>query len=88
MDKKLEMLLDTVKKLIRRGAYPNLTKVLAKSHPVDIAHLFRYLDLKDQRILFNLIEDSETAAYVLSELDHSVGAQLLEQIEKETITVV
>ncbi len=88
MDKKLEMLLDTVKKLIRRGAYPNLTKVLAKSHPVDIAHLFRYLDLKDQRILFNLIEDSETAAYVLSELDHSVGAQLLEQIEKETITEV
>ncbi|MDW7644389.1 MAG: magnesium transporter [Desulfuromonadales bacterium] len=88
MEKKLEMLLDTVKKLIRRGAYPNLTKVIAKTHPVDIAHLFRYLDLKEQRILFNLIEEAETAAYVLSELDHSVGAQLLEQIETETITEV
>ena len=88
MDKKLEMLLDTVKKLIRRGAYPNLTKVIAKTHPVDIAHLFRYLDLKEQRILFNLIEEAETAAYVLSELDHSVGAQLLEQIETEAITEV
>ncbi|MCP3176852.1 MAG: magnesium transporter [Desulfuromonadales bacterium] len=88
MDKKLEMLLDTVRKLIRRGAYPNLTKVIAKTHPVDIAHLFRYLDLKEQRILFNLIEEAETAAYVLSELEHSVGAQLLEQIETETITEV
>ncbi|BCA78886.1 magnesium transporter [Desulfuromonas sp. AOP6] len=88
MDKKLEMLLDTVRKLIRRGAYPNLTKVIAKTHPVDIAHLFRYLDLKEQRILFNLIEEAETAAYVLSELDHSVGAQLLEQIEPEAITEV
>ena len=88
MDKKLEMLLDTVRKLIRRGAYPNLTKVIAKTHPVDIAHLFRYLDLKEQRILFNLIEEAETAAYVLSELDHSVGAQLLEQIETEAITEV
>jgi magnesium transporter len=88
MDQKLQMLLDTVKKLIRRGASPNLSKVVAKSHPADIAHLFRYLDLKDQRILFNLIEDIETAAYVLSEIDHSAGAQLLEQIEKERITEV
>ncbi|MEJ2700719.1 MAG: magnesium transporter, partial [Desulfuromonadales bacterium] len=88
MDQKLQILLDTVRKLIRRGAFPNLSKVLAKSHPADVAHLFRYLDLKEQRILFNLIEEPETAAYVLSELDHSTGAQLLEQIEKETITEV
>lgn len=88
MDQKLQMLLDTVKKLIRRGAFPTLSKVVGKSHPADVAHLFRYLDLKDQRILFNLIEDIETAAYVLSEIDHSAGAQLLEQIEKERITEV
>jgi magnesium transporter len=88
MDQKLQILLDTVRKLIRRGAYPNLTKVVAKSHPADVAHLFRYLDLKEQRILFNLIEDPETAAYVLAELDPATGAQLLEQIDKETITAV
>lgn len=88
MDQKLQILLDTVRKLIRRGAYPNLTKVVAKSHPADVAHLFRYLDLKEQRILFNLIDDTETAAYVLSELDHATGAQLLEQLDKETITAV
>jgi magnesium transporter len=75
MDQKLQMLLETVRKLIRRGAYPNLTKVVAKSHPADVAHLFRYLDLKEQRILFNLIDDTETAAYVLSELDHATGAK-------------
>lgn len=88
MDQKLQILLDTVKKLIRRGAFPNLTKVVAKTHPADIAHLFRYLDLKEQRILFNLIEDAETAAAVLSEIDHATGAQLLEQIDQETITEV
>ena len=88
MEQKLQILLDTVRKLIRRGASPNLTKVIGKSHPADIAHLFRYLDLKEQKILFNLIEDPETAAYVLSELDHATGAQLLEQIDKETITEV
>jgi magnesium transporter len=88
MDQKLQILHDTVKKLIRRGAFPNLTKVIAKSHPADIAHLFRYLDLKEQRILFHLIENHETAAYVLSELDHGTGAQLLEQIDRQTITEV
>ena len=86
MEQKLQILLDTVKKLIRRGAYPNLTNVVAKTHPADIAHLFRYLDQKEQRVFFNLIEDSETAASVLSELDHGTGAQLLEKIDTETIT--
>ncbi len=88
MDQKLQLLLDTVKKLIRRGASPNLSKVITKSHPADIAHLFRYLDLKEQRTLFNLIGDTETSAYVLSEVDHATGAQLLETIDKETITEV
>ncbi|WP_298039735.1 magnesium transporter [uncultured Desulfuromonas sp.] len=88
MEQKLQILLDTVKKLLRRGAYPNLTKVLSKSHPADIAHLFRYLDLKQQRILFNLIGDREMAASVLAELEHATGAQLLEQLEKERIIEV
>lgn len=85
MDQKTQMLLDTVKKLIRRGAHPNINNLLKKTHPADIAYLFRYLDLKEQRILFTMLDDVDTAAEVLSELDHSVSAQLLEQIDKETI---
>ncbi|NIQ93276.1 MAG: magnesium transporter, partial [Desulfuromonadales bacterium] len=85
-EQKLQILLDTVRKLIRRGAFPNLTKALTKIHPADIAHLFRYLDLKEQRILFNLLADAETSAYVLSELENDTAARLLEQMEKESIT--
>jgi len=88
MDQKQQLLLDATRRLIRRGAFPNLAKLLAKTHPADIAHLFRYLDLKEQRILFNLIEDAEKSADVLAELDHAVGAQLLEQLDKETISEV
>lgn len=88
MDQKQQLLLDATRRLIRRGAFPNLAKLLAKTHPADIAHLFRYLELKDQRILFNLIDDAEISADVLAELDHSVGAQLLEQLDNSTITEV
>lgn len=88
MEERLTILVEAIRKLIRRGAYPNITKVLAKTHPADIAQVFRYLDIADGRILFNLIGDRQTAAYVLSEIEHSVGAQLLEQIDEDTITGV
>ena len=56
MDQKQQLLLDATRRLIRRGAYPNLAKLLAKTHPADIAHLFRYLELKEQRtILSNIL---------------------------------
>jgi len=85
MEQKFERLLDTLQRLIRRGAFSNIAKLLTKLHPADIAHLFRYIDPKDQRVLFNLIPDPEIAGYVLSELDHASGASLLEQINKEKI---
>ncbi|MDH3998761.1 MAG: magnesium transporter [Desulfuromonadales bacterium] len=88
MDQKQQLLLDATRRLIRRGAFPNLAKLLVKSHPADIAHLFRYLELKEQQILFNLIEDAEKSAYVLAELDHAAGAQLLAQLDQATIAEV
>ncbi|PLX79142.1 MAG: magnesium transporter [Desulfuromonas sp.] len=88
MDQNLQRLLETVRKLIRRGAYPSLTKVLAKIHPADIAHLFRYLNFPEQRTLFNLIADPELAGQVLAEVEHETGAQLLEQLQKESITEI
>jgi len=88
MEPKLQRLLETVQRLIRRGAHPNLARLLGKLHPADTAHLFRFLNLKEQRILFNLIPDPEIAGMVLVEVDHATGAQLLESLEKETITEV
>jgi magnesium transporter len=88
MEQKLQRLLETVHRLHRRGAYPNLAKLLSKIHPADIAHLFRYLDLKEQRMLFNLIPNPEIAGTVLVEVEHATAAQILESLEKETITEV
>ncbi|HEX9777355.1 MAG TPA: magnesium transporter [Geopsychrobacteraceae bacterium] len=87
-DQGIQVLLGTVKKLLRRGATPNLAKVLIKIHPADIAHLLRYLDLKDQQILFNLIPDKVKAADVLSELEWNIGAQLLELLDVETAITI
>lgn len=88
MDQKLQRLLETVQRLIRRDAHPNLARLLSKIHPADIAHLFRYLELKDQRLLFNLVPDPEIAGMVLVEVEHATAALILESLEKATITEV
>ncbi|WP_020676870.1 magnesium transporter [Geopsychrobacter electrodiphilus] len=87
-EQRMQVLLGSVRKLLRRGATPNLRKALAKIHPADIAHLFLYLDLKDQTLLLSLISDKSRAADVLSELDWSEGAHLLEKIDRETIIAI
>ncbi|PLX97801.1 MAG: magnesium transporter [Desulfuromonas sp.] len=88
MEHRHQILIETVKRLIRRDAHHNIAKVLAKSHPADVAYLFRELELPDQHILFNLIKDTETSATVVSELDPEVGAELLSELKKEEITEV
>ncbi len=88
MEQKIQMLLETVKKLIRRGANANITNLLSKSHPADIAHMFRYLSAGEQRVLFQLIADIDAAAEVLAEIDHTTSAQLLEQMEQDAVVHV
>lgn len=68
-EQKMQVLQGTVKKLLRRGATSNLKKVFSKVHPADIAHLFRYFDIKDQNTLLSLIPDIDRAADVLVELE-------------------
>src|SRR5690554_5636249 len=83
MDRKIQVLLDTVKKLLRRNAVPNLSNLLQKTHPADIAHLFRYLGIAEQQKLFNLIKDVNDAAEVLAEIEHSISAQIIDALDSQ-----
>jgi magnesium transporter len=85
---KLQILVETTRRLIRRQATANLKRIMGKTHPADIAHLFEYLNEREQRVLFDLIEDSEKAAEVLSEIDEALIAQLLEGMDKQKITEI
>ncbi len=88
MEHRHQVMLEAVKRLIRRDARHNISRLLNKSHPADVAYLFRELDSRERQFLFRLIEDKETAATVISELDPEVGAELLAQLGKEEITGV
>ena len=53
--RKLDVVLDSVKRLLRVGATANLVNLLHKQHPADLAQLFSDLSEKDRRSAFALL---------------------------------
>ena len=77
--RKLDVVLDSVKRLLRVGATANLVNLLHKQHPADLAQLFSDLPEKDRRSAFALLveRNSKLAMEALSELGPEAGAALL-----------
>ena len=63
------LLLESIKRLLRRKAYPNIKKILNKTHAADLSVVLRSLPLTDKTKLFHMITDSVYKGVLLSELD-------------------
>jgi magnesium transporter len=77
--RKIDVVLDSVKRLIRIGATANLVNLLHKQHPADLAQVFTDLGEKDRHAAFSLLveRNSKLAMEALSELGPEGGAALL-----------
>jgi len=77
--RKIDVVLDSVKRLIRIGATANLVNLLQKQHPADLAQVFSELGEKDRATAFSLLVDrnSKLAMEALAELGPEDGARLL-----------
>jgi magnesium transporter len=77
--RKLDVVLDSVKRLQRMGATSNLVNLLQKQYPADLAQLFAELPDKDRASAFSLLveRNSRLAMEALSELGPEAGAALL-----------
>src|SRR6478735_3326495 len=85
--RKLDVVLDSVKRLQRMGATANLVNLLQKQHPADLAQLFSELPDKDRRSAFSLLveRNSRLAMEGLSELGPEAGAALLAERSADEI---
>ena len=85
--RKLDVVLDSVKRLLRMGATANLVNLLQKQHPADLAQLFSELPDKDRQAAFSLLveRNSRLAMEGLSELGPEAGAALLADRSAEEI---
>lgn len=73
----IAVLRDTFRRLLRRHAKVNLQKLLEKTHPADLALIYRHFNEDEQKALFSLMETSEQTAEFLGELDESILHDLL-----------
>ncbi|RLA91372.1 MAG: magnesium transporter [Deltaproteobacteria bacterium] len=85
MTPKLQVTLETLRKLVRRGADVNVERILEKLHPADIAHLLSYLNEQERRYVVNLLSDAARAAEVFREVDPSLATALLQDLPPEKV---
>ena len=87
-DHEIKILRDTFGRLLRRHAHTNLAKLILKTHPADLAVVFRYFMDEEQIQVFSIMEENEHTAEFLVELDDTLLANLLENESPERIAHV
>jgi len=77
--RRIDVVLDSVKRLLRIGASANLLNLLQKQHPADLAQIFSELQDKEREAAFSLLAErnGRLAMEAISELEPETGAVLL-----------
>ena len=85
--RRIDLVLDSVKRLLRIGATANLLNLLQKQHPADLAQVFGELQDKDREAAFILLAErnGRLAMEAVSELGPEAGASLLATRSAEDI---
>ena len=83
-----KILVESVKRLLRRGAISHLAKIVNKTHGADLSVLFRSLSLAQQRKLFDMITDVEQKGIMFSELEEDIFQDLIEDMPVEAIVEI
>ena len=79
------ILKNTFIRLLRRRADINLIKLIKKTHPADLAIVFRYFDEDQQSEVFSLMKNNEHTLEFLTELDDLFIANLLKMENPDRI---
>lgn len=82
------VLLDMIRRLNRRNATENLLKLIVKTHPADIAWVFRHLNEPERAEVFNILAQTPHVGDFLSELDDSIMVPLVEKLTPKFVATV
>ncbi len=74
------LLVDNIKRLLRRGASSHLKKIVGKTHMADLAVVFRYIPVDQQLLLLAMIEDLEDLGMLFSELSEDIFLTLSDSL--------
>jgi magnesium transporter len=85
--RRLEVIVDSVKRLLRMGATSHLLNLLQKQYPADLAHVFSELAEKERASAFSLLVERapRLAMESIAELGPAAAAELLASRSAEEI---
>ncbi len=83
-----KILIDSIKRLLRRNALTHLRKIVNKTHAADLSLVFHSLSLPNQHKLFEMIEETEQKGILFSELDEDTFLALIEGIELDDVVEI
>jgi len=83
-----KILVDSIKRLLRRDAGSHLKKIVNKTHAADLSIIFRSLSLHNQHKLFHMIEDTEQKGVLLSELDENAFPDFVDALDIDDIVAI
>lgn len=87
-DDRLKLLIDSIKRLLRRRATTHLKKIVNKTHAADLSVVFRSIPLADQHLLFDMIQSTEDKGLLFSELEEDIFLNLIEGMALENMVTI
>jgi len=81
----ITILRDTFRRLLRRRANTNLIKLINKTHPADLAIVFRYFQDEEQKYIFSIMKVNQHTTDFLISLDDILLKNLLNKESLERI---
>ena len=79
MSPRLQLLFESLQKLLRRKSYSHVERLLTRARPADVAVVMRFLDERHTGRVFELMPDDDARAELLSELDPHLRLGLLRE---------
>ncbi len=83
-----KILVESVKRLLRRDATTRLRKIVKKTHAADLSLVFHSLSIPNQRRLFNLIDKIEIKGEIFSNVDEDTFLNLIEGLNLEDMVEI
>jgi len=85
---RMGILVESIKRLLRRGATKHLHNIVNKTHAADLSIVFRELTPANMHKLFALIEDTDQKVVLFSELEESTYLEFIKELDfKEVVQV-
>lgn len=83
-----KILIESIKRLLRRGATSHLLNIVRKTHGADLSAVFPLLSLSDQHKLFDMIKDVEQKGILFSELEEDIFLSFIEGLDMDEVVEI